>query len=205
VAILLIFSNLYLFSLFANAWNVPKPQLPESAHYSCVIVLGGFAGSDDGKKGFFNDVSNRFIQGAQLVLSKKASHILITGGNGSLIPNGFSEGEWSRGQLKLLNVADSAILIEGKSRNTLENARFSKQLLQQSKLKPPYLLVTSNFHMRRSLMICKKSGLNVIPYPVDYFGSGGLFDNIIPDYGVLLQWNKYIKELVGYMVNYFML
>lgn len=206
VILLVIFSNTYLCNILARAWEWPRVNLPGNTHYSCAIVLGGFSSQSSGKEGHFTDAADRFIQGMRLQLTGKASHILISGGNGHLIPGGYSEGDWARGQLKQFRFADSVILIENKSRNTLENARFSAALLKQSGLKPPYLLVTSAFHMRRALMIFKKTGINVVPYSCNFMGGADAkftIDELIPNFEAIVWWNLYFKEMCGYMVNAF--
>ncbi|MES2274954.1 MAG: YdcF family protein [Bacteroidota bacterium] len=207
VVLLLIFSNTWLCNWYAHTWEYKAVALPDSAHYSCVIVLGGFASQTSATEGRFNSSSERFLQGMRLQITGKASHILISGGNGNLDPAQFSEGEWARGQLKQFKFADSTIFIEGKSRNTMENAKFSAELLKKSGLKPPYLLVTSATHMRRALMIFKHAGVNVTPYPCCFVsgnvGRPSLMD-MVPDFEATTWWNGTIKEQWGYMVNYFM-
>jgi uncharacterized SAM-binding protein YcdF (DUF218 family) len=207
IVLLVIFSNTWLCNWFAHTWEWPATNLPENAHYSCAIVLGGFVSQINDKDGRFNHASDRFIEGVRLVATGKASHILISGGNGNFNPGQFSEGEWVRGQLKQLHFADSTILIEGKSRNTLENAKYSAALLKQSGLKPPYLLVTSGYHMRRAMHIFKNAGVNVEAYPCDFI-SGDVgrpgFADMIPNFEALTWWNTTIKEEWGYLVNYFM-
>lgn len=200
-----IFSNFFLLDQFAKRWDFPPTVLNNSQQYSCAIVLGGFSGTDANDNGFFNAASDRFIQGIKLLATKKASRLLITSGNGNLIPGAFREAAWAKTQLLQLNVPDSAILIENNSKNTLENARFSKVLIEQKHLPPPYLLVTSAFHMRRSLMIFKKAGIAVIPYPCNYVAGRGRIDPaaFMPDAQALFTWNYYVKEVIGYVVNYF--
>jgi uncharacterized SAM-binding protein YcdF (DUF218 family) len=53
------------------------------------------------------------------------------------------------------------------SRNTQENAEFSKALVEP-KSGERWLLVTSAFHMPRSVGLFRKAGFNVEPYPVDW-------------------------------------
>ena len=205
LALLVIFSNPFLFNRFALKWDTPPYNNADTTHYSCAIVLGGFSSSDRMGGGYFNPSADRFLQGVKLLANKKAGHILITGGNGNLAPGGFREGLWVQKQFKDFNIADSLVLIESNSRNTIENARFTKQLLERSHLAPPYLLITSAFHMPRSLMIFKKMGINVVAYPANYIVRGNkvLPADFIPDAGVLSNWNIYIKELVGYVANSF--
>lgn len=204
VVLLLIFTSPFLMNQFAKLWDI-KPMPLKNQTYSCVIVLGGFSGVDANGEGVFNQSADRFIQSLKLVTSGKAAHILVSGGNGNLLAGGFRESDWVKTQLEELKVPDSLIVIENQSRNTLENAAFSKILLSQKHLKPPYLLVTSAFHMRRSLAIFKKQKVEVVPYPCCYIAGNGEFTitDLIPDAGPLSTWNFYVKEVVGHIVNYF--
>jgi uncharacterized SAM-binding protein YcdF (DUF218 family) len=201
--LLLVFSNDFLFNQFAGYWDTKPVVLKSSEKYSCAIVLGGFSSEGKNGEGFFNLSADRFIQAIKLFNTGKVSHILITGGNGSLLPDKFEEADWVKTQLKEFSVPDSCVLIENKSRNTIENAAFSKPMLEKAGLKPPYLLVTSAFHMRRSLGIFKKADIKVVPYPCNYFGGRGNTSpgDFVPDAYVFGLWPYYIKEVVGTMVN----
>jgi len=205
VIVLYVFSNSFLFNWFAKKWDVSMYQLKSSKTYNCSIVLGGFSGGKFSNKGHFNGAADRFIQCARLFTIGKTSHLLLTGGSGSLDQGGYHEAAWAKTQLEDLKIPDSAILVENNSKNTIENARFSGAILKQSHLKGPYLLVTSAFHMRRALMIFKKQGIDVIPYSSNFIRSDNIaFDDFfIPDAEKLAYWNIYIKEVVGCVVNYF--
>jgi uncharacterized SAM-binding protein YcdF (DUF218 family) len=204
--VLVLFSIPLFLNQFANLWRYPYSPLPAKQKYSCVIVLGGFSGPGGPDTGHFNASSDRFIQGLRLFETRKASHILITSGNSSLMhqKDGFVEGDWVKTQLKQFNVPDSAVLIENKSKNTIENAAFTKAMLESRHLKPPYILVTSDFHMRRAMKIFTKAGLDVTPYPCNFFAGGQpSFAGLIPDVNALPKWDIYIKEVVGYIVLWF--
>lgn len=203
LVVLYLFSCPLLLNMVARAWGISTALPKVTRNYSCVIVLGGFSSYDSNENGYFNSAADRFIQGILLLSTGKAKHLLVTGGNGSLIQGHFREGDFVKGRLKDLNYPDSSILIESQSRNTIENAVFSKPVLQHAHLQPPYLLVTSNFHMRRALMIFRKAGYNVDPYPCN-FGSElnkPSFNDLIPDAGVYNGWITYFKEMVGYVVD----
>lgn len=205
VVILLVFSNPFLLYKFAQCWDVPSTPLQKGKVYSVAVVLGGFSGEDKNGGGYFNSSADRFLQGIKLKLTGRVSHVMITSGNGSLSPDGFSEGTWAKGQLKQFNFPDSVVLIEQNSRNTIENAAFSKVILQKSHLPQPYLLVTSAFHMRRSLYIFKQEGLNVIPYTCNYYdgnGTMGFIQALTPDADALSLWQVYLKEVVGLAVTH---
>ena len=62
--------------------------------------------------------------------------------------------------------------MERRSRNTQENAEFSKALVAP-KEGERWLLVTSAFHMPRSVGLFRKAGFAVEPYPVDWRVSWG--------------------------------
>lgn len=196
------FSVPIFLNVYAKLWRYPVVPINKNKVYSCAIVLGGFGSEKQNSSGYFNANADRFIQGLKLKVTGQVSHLLITGGNANINPDGFSEGRWVQSQLKAFNVADSSVLIEGQSRNTIENAAFTKQLLATQHLAPPYLLVTSDFHMRRSMHIFKNSGLDILPYPCNYVAGvekQGLY-SLLPDADTLRYWGYYIKELVGYFV-----
>lgn len=200
-----VFTSPFFLLCFQKVWDVKPYAIDSNKKYSCVIVLGGFSSGETDADGHFNNSADRFIQGVKLVETKQASHILISGGNGILVPGEFREAAWVKTQLLKFNIPDSLILTESQSKNTIENAQFSKLVLAKSHLPPPYLLVTSSFHMRRASMIFKKAGIDVVPYPCNFFGSDVSFGimNFLPDSNVLYNWELYTKEVVGYVVNYF--
>jgi uncharacterized SAM-binding protein YcdF (DUF218 family) len=197
------FSTPLFLNLLAKAWDVAPGKLEPNKTYSAAIVLGGFSGDDKNGKGSFNWAADRFIQGVMLQKTGRVKKILISSGNGNLFADGFREADWVKSQLNILQIPDSCILIENQSRNTRENASLSKQLLVKQHEKGPYLLVTSAFHMRRSLQIFKKNNVDVIAYPCNYVaGDRDLsLTDFIPSSDTLSGWNIYIKEIIGVVVN----
>jgi uncharacterized SAM-binding protein YcdF (DUF218 family) len=59
------------------------------------------------------------------------------------------------------------ILLENRSRNTIENARYTKELTTFTET-GPWLLVTSAFHMPRAFEIFSDHQIDVMPYPTDF-------------------------------------
>ena len=203
LAILVIFSNPFLLNQFADRWDIKNRPLNPAQKYSCVIVLGGFSSEVTPDSGYFNWSADRFIQALKLYTTGKVSHILITSGSGALVGPKFIEADWVKKELKTFKVPDSCVLIEDRSRNTLENAAFTKVVLQNARLQPPYVLITSGFHMRRSLGIFEKQQIQVVPFPCNFIagtGETGVGD-FVPDGGTFLGWDIYIKELLGTLVN----
>jgi uncharacterized SAM-binding protein YcdF (DUF218 family) len=196
------FGNQFTANAIANMWDI-APYQPSAKKYSTVIVLGGFVSEDKNGKGYFNGAADRFKTATMLIANGTAKHILFSGGNADLNPDGFSEATFVGEELRKLNIADSLILLDGKARNTLENTANAKKLLQKANLKPPYLLVTSAYHMRRARLIFKKAGLDVVPYPCDYTTTNGVImpTNFVPGEEAFGKCNLYIKEMIGYMVT----
>lgn len=199
VVVFFVFSNPFLLRCFARFWNYPQTII--TGKYSCAILLGGFASEKGNGNGYFNPSCDRFIEAAELKTTGKISHILISGGNASLNPDSFREADWVKNEFINLNIPDSSILIERNSRNTLENAQFSKNILATKHLKPPYVLITGCYHMRRAMYIFKKAGLDVVPYSAEHFSAFRRFsfDEFIPSPVILAEWNTYTKELIGYI------
>lgn len=204
LCLFLLLSNPFLLNMYARQWDIRTSNFDADKVYSCAILLGGFSSEGEDGAGFFNGSADRFIQGVQLKSTGKVSHLLITGGNSRIRPSGFRESVWVKDQLLKLNIPDSSIIVESKSRNTLENASFSNQVLKARKLKPPYLLVTSAFHMRRSLYTFNKAGIHVVPYSSNYIAGKNkiTLDDFVPQAEVLSKWGVYLKELIGFGIYY---
>ena len=84
-----------------------------------------------------------------------------------MISNDAKEGDFAREMLESLGISRSRLTIERQSRNTLENAEFSKALVSPSPGER-WLLVTSAYHMPRSVGLFRKAGFPVEPYPLDW-------------------------------------
>ena len=189
--------------MYSRAWNVDPVSLEKGKVYSAAIVLGGFSSEDRNGHGFFNERADRLIETMRLKSMGKVAYIMVSGGNANPGPDGFTEAGYVRQVLREMNFPDSVILTEGQSTNTVTNAKFTRQVLEAKHKKPPYLLVTSAFHMRRAMYIFKKNGMDVIPYPCDYIGGNNELpplDYIIPDLTTLYRWSYYIKEFFGLIV-----
>ncbi|WP_348048926.1 YdcF family protein [Mucilaginibacter sp.] len=205
IGTLYFFSNTFVIKQLTNWWDIPS-QNTGNKTYSCAIVLGGFTSVDNNGKGYFNSASTRFIETLKLQATGKVSKIMITGGSGLLLKgHDFKEADFTAEQMRILKIPDSVMLTENQSRNTMENALFSKKVLADHKIPGPYLLVTSAYHMRRSVYTFKKAGLDVIPYTSDYVADKGAFSiaDIMPNAVALAEWNTYTKEMIGYIAYHF--
>ena len=110
---------------------------------------------------------DRIIAGAALAHRYPNARIVFSGGSANLISNDAREADFAGAIFESLGVAKSRLIMERRSRNTLENAEFSKALVAP-KHGERWLLVTSAFHMPRSVGLFRKAGFAVEPYPVDW-------------------------------------
>ena len=97
-----------------------------------------------------------------------------------------------------LNFDMDRINFIGKSRNTIENFKEIKELNLKY---PETVLITSAYHMKRSMMIAEKQGVNVIPYPVNPIS--GSTTPLLNSYQVfdvtnnLSKFNTFFREILG--------
>lgn len=127
---------------------------------------------------------DRIITAAALAHRYPNARIVFSGGSANLISNDAREADFAGAIFESLGIAKSRLIMERASRNTLENAQFSKALVAP-KDGERWLLVTSAFHMPRSIGLFRKAGFAVEAYPVDWRvgGRGDLmgFSNVILD------------------------
>jgi uncharacterized SAM-binding protein YcdF (DUF218 family) len=114
-----------------------------------------------------NDAAERMTVSAALALRYPAARIIFTGGVGSLLYDGPTEGELARRFYASLGFAPERVTIEEESRDTAENAAFTWPLAAP-KPGERWLLVTSAYHMPRSVGAFRRVGFAVEAYPVDY-------------------------------------
>jgi uncharacterized SAM-binding protein YcdF (DUF218 family) len=111
--------------------------------------------------------ADRLIQAAALARRYPNARILFTGGSANLITAGAKEADYAAEILTSLGIAKERLILERQSRNTYENAVFSKAIVTP-KPGERWLLVTSAYHMPRSVGLFRKVGFAVEPYPVDW-------------------------------------
>ncbi|MEJ7692832.1 YdcF family protein [Daejeonella sp.] len=200
IFLLFIFSNPFLAGEAFRAWEGEPKPLSSVGYYDTGIVLTGvaFSRSSAPDRVFFSKGADRVLHAVQLYKIGKIKKILITGGSGSLTKQNKSESSRLKEVMLFCGVPDSVITIEEKSRNTRESARYTKELTEQNGSK--FLLITSAFHIPRSLGCFRKVGMDVEGYGVDYYtGDRSVdFDSLVPDGNAMHIWEILIHELAGY-------
>jgi len=110
---------------------------------------------------------DRIIVAAALARRYPNARVVFSGGSANLISNDAREADFAGAIFESLGVDKSRLIMERASRNTHENAEFSKALVKP-KEGERWVLVTSAFHMPRSVGLFRKAGFAVEPYPVDW-------------------------------------
>jgi uncharacterized SAM-binding protein YcdF (DUF218 family) len=148
------------------------PQPPaDMAPPDGIIVLGGAINDPvSAARGqtVFDEGGERMTQAVILAKRYPQARVIYTGGSGSLTGGPPStEALRARNLMEAMGVPPEQVTIEDKSRNTDENARFTAAILHPEPSQR-WLLVTSAFHMPRSMGLFEKAGFHVIAYPVAF-------------------------------------
>lgn len=151
----------------------PQPSL-DGAAPAGIIVLGGAIEAEIGAgrgQVTLSEAGTRITAGAALARRFPGAKLVFTGGSNALASSFGDEAGDARGLWIDLGVDPARIVTEQQSRNTDENARFTRDLLRPQ-AGERWVLVTSAFHMPRSVGLFRAAGFDVIPYPVDYRSTG---------------------------------
>lgn len=204
IVILLIFSNSFLFNEAARLWEIPATKFEHLKQYEYGIVLGGMSVYDQemDRAQFFRGV-DRLVQTVELYRLKKIKKIIFTGGSGRVFQPEMKEGRYLKRYLLYMGIPESDFIIESESNNTRENAVLTKKMIDEQNIKGDFLLITSAFHMRRSIGCFNKAGLAVVPYSTDRYAGPSKFDLdylLLPTASCMNDWTNLIHEWIGYMV-----
>ena len=183
----------------------PPPAADMAPPYG-ILVLGGAIdaelsaqhGSADLQEG-----ASRLTEAALLARRYRDARVFYTGGSPWTAGGASGEAEVARQLLIGLGVAPERIGIEDRSRNTDENARFSAKILKPQPGQR-WLLVTSAYHMPRSMGLFRKAGFDVTAYPVDFRTAGDARDYRVELFRVneLSQFDLAVHEWTGLTAYY---
>jgi uncharacterized SAM-binding protein YcdF (DUF218 family) len=127
------------------------------------------------------------------------ARVAFSGGSADLLGGGISEADVAEIFFSQLGLPRDRVTFERKSRNTYENATFTRELLQPKPIEN-WVLVTSAFHMPRAVGAFKRAGFSVTPFPVDYFTFGDRGDYLRYTFSpieALQLTDTAVKEWVG--------
>jgi len=197
------FSNDFIANEIMRAWEVKTRAYSDMKPHALGIVLTGVTISElqPDDRVYFHRGADRVTHAVQLYKLGLIEKILISGGTGLLTIDEEPEANKLRKAMVMMGVSDRDIFIENESRNTHESAVRVKPMLISLQLAPAdCLLITSAFHMRRSLACFRKEGLTLAPFSTDFYAHPRFFYPdilFVPDLEAMVLWQKLIKEWVG--------
>jgi uncharacterized SAM-binding protein YcdF (DUF218 family) len=157
----------FLIAPLEDRFPVPPPDLPAPEG---IIVLGGAI--DDGAsqargETVFNEGGERLTEAVVLAKRYPQARVVYTSGSSAFGGGASTEALQARKFMAQMGIAPERVIIEDKSRNTDENARFTAAIVHPHPSQR-WIVVTSAFHMPRSMGVFEKAGFNPIAYPVAF-------------------------------------
>jgi uncharacterized SAM-binding protein YcdF (DUF218 family) len=204
-SLLFFFSNSFVANEIMRGWEIKTPAYATMRPHKMGIVLTGatipFLQPDD--RIYFQRGADRVTHTVQLYKLGLLEKILISGGSGRLTEAEEPEADKFQRAMIMMGVDSADIMLENETRNTHESAVEVSKLLDSLNFRSEdCLLITSAFHMRRSLACYEKVGLALEPFSTDFYAHPGHYHIdafIIPKVEALAIWQKLIKEWVGFV------
>ena len=169
-----------------------------------IFVLAGsevLEATEISKKINLNDNGERLIASVKLALEFPNAKVIYIGGDGNLKKNTINEVDVAKIFFKDVGFDLNRVEFIGNTRNTIENL---KEIKKKNISNQNNVLITSAFHMKRSILISDQLNLKLVPYAVDFksIGSNSIL-NYFQTFNVaenLRLFNIFFREMVGIVV-----
>jgi uncharacterized SAM-binding protein YcdF (DUF218 family) len=171
-----------------------------------VIVLGGSIAPDISiarRTGVFPYAADRLVAAAELARRYPDIPVIFTGGSATLAFGDGREADFAADIFQRLGLPRDRVILERESRNTIENARFTKAIASP-KPGQRWVLITSAYHMPRSIGLFRNIGFPVEPYPVDWMtrGSMDMIRFLDRPVDALMRTDLGMREWIGMVANW---
>jgi len=200
-----VFSNGALFQWVVRNWEgemVPVHRMEGKAEV--VVVLGGMSSlEEESGRIQFHEATDRLLQALPLYNRRYVSKIVISGGSAEMLREEIPESEYLKPFLMEMGIDEQNIFIEKKSRNTYENALYTKDLFEEQGFAMKIILITSAFHRHRAKGCFEAQGFQVEEYAAQFLQSTDPIDIrmvLIPSIETLTTWQLLMKEWIGILV-----
>lgn len=199
------FSAPFVIDEFARLWEVPSTPISTVKKHDVGIILTGGAILNQklpAENIFLGERGDRMGQIFQLYKAGKIGKILISGGEVTVFGESQTrEIDQIARYLALSGVPKEDIYLEDLSTNTRENAINSAKILKEKFPGQSYILVTSAFHMKRSVKCFEKAGIAVTPFGADFLSSERrwAFVRFMPGGGNMYHVQLLFREIIGYV------
>lgn len=176
-----------------------NPQIPPDI--AGIVVLGGtinqYLTAARGQPSMTTG-GERLTETVYLARKFPRARVIFSGGSGALVDRNLKEADAARVFFDRMGMQTGRVEYESASRNTLENAHFSRKIAGDSVKSGRWVLVTSAVHMPRAMGVFRKAGWNVVAFPVDYSTDGyRKFELGFSPISGLSQLNLAMREWIG--------
>ena len=205
---LILISNSFVVNTAFNWWEYKYKNISDlDKIYDVGIVLSGGMISVPSLKAdhpVMGIHADRFAEAFLLYKAGKIKKILISGTSLPYLM-AVKRGETRLAAQLLLDwgVKAGDIVYEEQSRNTRENAVFCSGILKSKFPGGKYLLITSAFHMRRSLGCFAKVNIDTDAFPADFYGGDYPMNFqflLVPSSNALSYFDLLWHEWTGYVM-----
>jgi uncharacterized SAM-binding protein YcdF (DUF218 family) len=206
IALLIWLSSLTPFADMLLAKREQGLLLPEKINGDAIVVLGGGISGDardmSGSGVLTEDSLSRIVTAARLERKLKVP-VLVSGG--AVFKDTKPEARIMKRYLVDLGVPEDRIIEESKSRDTLENARYTRDICTRRGYRK-IVLVTSAYHMKRAVTAFRKNGVEVIPYPayIDERRTSYSIMELLPSASAMTAVSNVVREYLGSLFYRFM-
>lgn len=209
--LLLVAGNKYVAHSISRTLEWKYAPLVEGTTADAIVILGGGTEPNVAPRSMVevNSAGDRVLYGVKLFQEGAAPVILLSGGDIDFLDESASSpAEDMAILMEMAGVPREALVILDQSRNTSEDSAYSCEYIKEQGY-DRVILVTSGFHMPRSVALFERQGCHVIPAPTDIsITEAGweklwhpsvqeFFLNLLPSYTHLSTVTKALKEYYG--------
>lgn len=170
VTLYLVIALLPVGDLILHPLEAYAPANPNLAEPAAIVVLGGAEEADRSAVSGLpatNDAAERFIAAIDLARRFPHARVVFTGGTGWFRADAPPGSDVARQIFLQAGISGDRLILEGRSHNTWQNAVLTLPMM--GAMDGSVVLVTSAFHMRRSLAtFCAAGWRDLVPYPTDF-------------------------------------
>lgn len=187
--------------------NKKAERLLSAERYAAIVLLGGAtapAKPPHRPHPDLGDAADRIWHAARLYKEGLAPKIIVSGGRSPGLESRADIQTEAQSMAMLLNdlgIPSAALILEEEARSTRENARFTKTLVGRDRV----ALVTSAFHMARSMANFEKENVTADAYPTDFHvapETKPVWARLLPSGSALAESETALKEYLALLFNY---
>lgn len=199
----ILFSNLAIANEVMRAWEWPLVTFNSmTKRYDYGVLLTGITkpGLIPKDRTYFGRGADRATHTLHLYKIGIIKKILVSGGSGRLDGGGMREADDLADFLKMAGVPDSALIIENESKNTHESAMRVSKMLSTMDGPKEVLIITSGYHIRRTMACFRKAGVNADPFATDPISEPTHLtpeNMLVPKIEAFGMWQILLKEWIG--------